>query len=511
MMGREKDRNKQDMRRRAGGHSLLLFITVVMLAALSSSCHAEKYVYVEVQASLVDPESPIIEVPKIKPIEDHYYYESWVYGSIEELPLTLRAYDSKGNELYSSPVYSGGMTLPFSRGISSIKITGESGGSRTEYYSREVDFCNNNGKCEYCENSDCMIEDGTVNCNDCTMFENSAVCGDCPSGEEDDYCDLARDSKCDPDCDGMDADCQDCEEEGCFYNDQGPPECELNYGGELCSVTEECDGEIVSTFEHGEYADSCCLGECIEIGTGEDSRECRIKGGEQCYSEEACGGSVQQMGDILCCIGRCIDLSAEAEEREPRYSNYGDDIASSDDLWELEGEGAGKEKESWIDGRPDVNASCRISGGELCRPWQECEGEILSRGTEGNACCDGECVEDKQEFAGSYQEELEDEYEDYEGYGGPGEGFLYTTEDDGPSLLWSGLAILIIILATGFIAIIVSRRREKGLLNPRLEYEYNYYKRLGYKDSQIIEWLAQRGWKQKDIQKLMEKKTGNER
>ncbi len=70
-----------------------------------------------------------------------------------------------------------------------------------------ISLCSYNQICEPCK------ERG------CELAENSLSCSDCPSGSSDVFCDLNRDNICDPDCNGIDADCGQCSETICAYDE----------------------------------------------------------------------------------------------------------------------------------------------------------------------------------------------------------------------------------------------------------------------------------------------------
>ena len=122
---------------------------------------------------------------------------------------------------------------------SAQKVTLRKG--KKELYSRTLDFCNNNKRCDKTENHETCPRDCPMNKKDglclsradgicdpdcrqgvdpdckgqcgnhiCNARENYANCPkDCPSGGRDGYCDKKKDGRCDPDCKpGLDPDCR---------------------------------------------------------------------------------------------------------------------------------------------------------------------------------------------------------------------------------------------------------------------------------------------------------------
>ncbi len=151
---------------------------------------------------------------------------------------------------YSGPVYDGKdysdvkyakvpvhFKIPYTRTARTLKLNR---GKKT-LYTRTLDFCNKNGRCDKTENyltcpQDCPMKekdglclnraDGICDpdCREgvdqdcrgkcgnrvCNVKENHGNCPkDCPSGGKDGYCDKVKDGRCDPDCKkGEDPDCR---------------------------------------------------------------------------------------------------------------------------------------------------------------------------------------------------------------------------------------------------------------------------------------------------------------
>jgi hypothetical protein len=117
----------------------------------------------------------------------------------------------------------------------------------------QVYFCNNNNRCESCDNGDGV----------CTLLENSLTCpSDCSTGSEDSYCDLQFDGVCDPDCPEMDFDCDTCSGGACTYIGKTEPKSTCaGLDGTICGVLQRCDGTLTYTSDAGAF---CCLGTCYD-------------------------------------------------------------------------------------------------------------------------------------------------------------------------------------------------------------------------------------------------------
>ncbi|MBD3203466.1 hypothetical protein GF327_04170 [Candidatus Woesearchaeota archaeon] len=114
---------------------------------------------------------------------------------------------------------------------------------------KEIGFCNDNGKCEPCKGSLC------------SLVENRLICSDCNSGQKDYYCDLVNDGICDPDCNNADADCKNCV--NCWYKGMKREytSCSRDFQGEICKPGQPCSGEFVYADDSGSL---CCRGTCIQ-------------------------------------------------------------------------------------------------------------------------------------------------------------------------------------------------------------------------------------------------------
>jgi len=119
-----------------------------------------------------------------------------------------------------------------------ITIT-ESGKKTAE---KEINFCNNNGICEPCNDARCL------------SAENALLCADCGHNSDDNFCDLKKDGICDPDCVAKYY-CEECQTE-CLFEEIET--CESK-DGIICNPDERCDGEIV----YADDSEQCCIGLCM--------------------------------------------------------------------------------------------------------------------------------------------------------------------------------------------------------------------------------------------------------
>ncbi|MFQ5474416.1 MAG: hypothetical protein ACE5DM_01140 [Candidatus Nanoarchaeia archaeon] len=125
------------------------------------------------------------------------------------------------------------------------------------YLQRTLTFCNNNNVCEPCEGPACDV------------IESSLTCSDCKSGSADGYCDLVIDKRCDPDCGGVEADCDGCDPYCYFEGMDTPVFCE-EQGGIICAEGKECLGNRIDVKSwDAEGGERCCVGEgvfCADTG-----------------------------------------------------------------------------------------------------------------------------------------------------------------------------------------------------------------------------------------------------
>jgi hypothetical protein len=172
-----------------------------------------------------------LEIIEIKLITDNSYYSNYYLDIENELPYTFKLL--KDNEILTeeSAQASAFTLLDY---YPADKLILESENSRLE---RTLNFCNNNGVCDYCDNADCEMQ------------ENELTCDDCAVSSEDGYCNVRDDNICDPDCVHGYEYGEEAVVEGC-YEDRFA-ECNV------CDEEQICIGS--TSTQAGEI---CCLGEC---------------------------------------------------------------------------------------------------------------------------------------------------------------------------------------------------------------------------------------------------------
>ncbi|MBN2368361.1 hypothetical protein JXC34_05055 [Candidatus Woesearchaeota archaeon] len=187
----------------------------------------------------------------ISVVEDTAAYIRKFFVSIkpETENYTVRFYDAY-NETVAEDIFYKGFEnrYIYLYGLSSVKLFDKD----TVVFEKNLGFCNNNGLCEPCFNESC------------SLYENVLTCSDCNSGGSDGYCDLYRDGICDPDCNNIDLDCQGCNEMFCVFRDTfyKLPDCEADYGGEICLPGEKCTGRFI--YAPGAGSLCCIKGECMK-------------------------------------------------------------------------------------------------------------------------------------------------------------------------------------------------------------------------------------------------------
>ncbi len=303
--------------------ALGFLLSLLILTLVIPLVHADPYIYISYSGKY----PPYIDEAKV--IENNLFYDvDFFEGQVTD-NLDLEIYTEKGRlieKIYSIPSYY--LTVPYDNSIGRIRLL--DGDKKIEDVN--VKFCNNNRVCEPC------IEDR------CIGGENYIGCADCQSGGSDGFCDMRSDGRCDPDCEGLDADCEDCwsSEGGCWFDD---PEkdysyCRKDLAGDLCSDDEICIG---IHYPIGEI-DECCDGVCIPydayIGAEDTSKErCSDLGGMICPGEQICpdGEYVISSDSVDCCIGgTCQDrnfrLSAEQEEKPQDLVDLADKAIREEDV-----------------------------------------------------------------------------------------------------------------------------------------------------------------------------------
>jgi len=173
---------------------------------------------------------------------NEFHDGEYIVGDID-LETYISLYDKQDKLLLSQLQGIGETILPFYKDTAKIVIY-QSEELKNEIISLEINFCDNDNVCEPCN---------SVNCNNA---ENYLTCNDCSSGSQDGFCDLKKDNVCDPDCDGIESDCEDCEP-FCLFEDMT---CSA-MKGTSCDENEFCnEGYFVEgLFEDGELIFNCCI------------------------------------------------------------------------------------------------------------------------------------------------------------------------------------------------------------------------------------------------------------
>lgn len=194
---------------------------------------------------LLDNEGDVMQIQPYYP--NNYYLSQYYFGVSPDGPSSANSSTTLFSEYETiRPLFLDSNTIIFK------DVDFED--SYTLTIEREVYplyFCNNNNKCETCEDGNCAI------------FENSLTCpNDCATGGDDSYCDLQLDGVCDPDCPDMDFDCESCSGSACTYEGKIEPKTTCKgIDGTICSVTERCDGKLTYTDDAGAF---CCIGTCYD-------------------------------------------------------------------------------------------------------------------------------------------------------------------------------------------------------------------------------------------------------
>jgi hypothetical protein len=220
---------------------IIIFSICILLAIPLISADTQKFFHVG-----IDSNGQII----YSVIENTLYYQGLFF--VGQLPpdnnYTLQIFDSKSQKIKESGIY------PYTN--NNIDFDGASSrfvilNNHKQIFTRDISFCNTDGKCDPCQSSEC------------TLMENSLTCSDCPSGGQDYYCDLAKDGICDPDCNNRDADCPECGS-ACWYTDStlNLTTCRKTFSGEACLPGKQCTGKFVYADDSGSLC--CTRGECVD-------------------------------------------------------------------------------------------------------------------------------------------------------------------------------------------------------------------------------------------------------
>lgn len=222
------------------------FVVVFLLSmVLSSSVVQGKSDDAFVMVGLLEND----ELPRIKTVHafrDTVFYTDYFFtGFPYETDLMLEAYDDNGELILEREVRSKRIILNYTPNLSRVVLKSP----EQTLDERIVSFCDEDGVCEPCLT------------RECTMYENAAVCSDCSSGSDDGYCDLADDGICDPDCNGIDADCSDCDPCYYAYYNRERTLCAEDLRGIQCDLGEGC---LNGTFVYSDDSGSrCCTGICV--------------------------------------------------------------------------------------------------------------------------------------------------------------------------------------------------------------------------------------------------------
>ncbi len=200
---------------------------------------------------IITPAEEDSTINRISVLSDNRYYMGLGTGAIlQPTEYKVEILDKNG-KVISSEVLDAGYIIVFNydNSMSTVNL----------YYKENLvltyplNFCNNNGVCEPCDGENCSISENVLTCNDCS------------SGSKDKFCDLIRDDICDPDCDGIDADCEECKKITCAYNDTPfvveQKLCVKDLSGQICKASETCTKEFVYSDDAGSL---CCKGDCVE-------------------------------------------------------------------------------------------------------------------------------------------------------------------------------------------------------------------------------------------------------
>jgi hypothetical protein len=183
-----------------------------------------------------------LEVTEMSAFSENKFYENKFYsGSEDTTGIPVMLYDSGSNIVSSSTIQGNGiaiLTLPGFAEQYSMKVGfAASSASASSSSSGQISFCNNNNICEPCLTGFCTLAENYLSCP-----------ADCSSGGNDGFCDLKKDSVCDPDCYNLDIDCPNCTGR-CFS------------GGNGCLAYELCDG---SSIYSDDFGTKCCKGDCFD-------------------------------------------------------------------------------------------------------------------------------------------------------------------------------------------------------------------------------------------------------
>lgn len=431
-----------------------------ILLALALSSHAyDPSENQKIILFLTDNSGPINE---FKVVRDNVFYRSSIKyqdaytipDEYVETPPKLEIKDPQGNTLYKDAFLSSSYA-PYYENANKITLYDGRGNIMFE---KTISFCNNNGQCEPCEGIDCAVS------------ENSASCNDCPSGGKDLYCDLKRDSICDPDCVGMDADCPGCDQRPCYYEDSIDENnaCTV-YGGEVCNTIEECSGDAVTYGSGG----ICCIGTCVNPAS------------LSALEEEA---QQQPAEEII--------FNGASDPQGQNETELADPVEIFDLIYNKSLPVEDQSKKIF----------CKNVGKSACGEFEKCTGQKVYSDDEGYDCCTGSCVPLPDDEANAvYREKFGEEYKK------PAleqpvqvEEIMFVPPEAQPANLASSFLIGIAVVSIILLSFVVLHRRKQR--QETAKYEYDYYRKYGYNDEQTKKILGDRGWKEKEIEKAAKTK-----
>ncbi|PIN86128.1 hypothetical protein COV19_06545 [Candidatus Woesearchaeota archaeon CG10_big_fil_rev_8_21_14_0_10_44_13] len=406
-----------------------------------------------------------MELNDVKVIRDNAFYRQAsgyesMFDILDDIPENgryIELLDKDGEVVYDFKFFMD-FGLPYNEEVSKIRVYNGLTKDSPVLIEKDISFCNHNNVCEPCEGIGCSI------------MESSVTCSDCRTGSKDSYCDLKKDGVCDPDCNNIDMDCPGCTDGKCYYDDSMD---EVNmcpgFGGEVCRSMEECAGEITGGNDDG----FCCIGNCVDPTVEEEyipqepgtPEEIAFTGGSDYQGQD-----IEEINDPV----RLFNM------------NYNSSIPVEDESKKI---------------------LCSNVGKSVCGMFERCiNGQNVYSDDEGGNCCTGDCAPlSDDEFNKAYKDEFGEDYSKAAGIKPTTtaeEGIAPALEAEQISQWWFLLAIIPLVV---IILIYDAERKKSEEKKRRVDYEYGYYKNYGYNDDQIKQILVQRGWKKKDIRKVIKK------
>lgn len=222
-----------------------------MLSVLLLLCLASINIVLAVQEPLIIIKIEDNKVVMANIIEKNDYYVAHYqdfFEAIEEQDAyyRLKLY-AKNKLLVDAAPFPELLIYEFNPSTTKIQIINEK--NNLIIFEKEINVCNYNNICEPSRPKGAMSSN----------YESSLLCSDCKKSSNDNFCEIIHDGVCDPDCNGLEYECDERISQSDGLLDNTEFKCSSQFNGELCKENQECLTESIMLNNK-----VCCLALCSE-------------------------------------------------------------------------------------------------------------------------------------------------------------------------------------------------------------------------------------------------------